>query len=88
MRSIWRGLRKIRSHVSVAGKRRSADEAEAQEEEGFACLADLSGPFDRRPLASEVRFFAISPRLSDVSYPRFSTWSNRGEIGLVNGPGR
>jgi len=60
---MWRGLREIRSDVSLPGKRRSAGEAQAQQGEGLACQADPFDPFDGRPFASEVRLLATSPRL-------------------------
>ena len=63
MRPMWRGLREIRSDVSLPGKRRSAGEAQAQQGEGLACQADPFDPFDGRPFASEVRLLATSPRL-------------------------
>ena len=58
---MWRGLREVRSHVSVSGKATSAGKTEAQER--LAGQADPFNPPDGRPFALEVLPLAISSRL-------------------------
>jgi len=60
MREMRRRLRQIRGDAGFSGKSRGPGKAQVRARECLACAADLSGSFDRGPLASKVCFFAIA----------------------------